>query len=464
MRAMKPFFAAILFLALAVVSCRPVVIVAEGPPGKEEDGRQAEVAGISTSPDLILGEDGYWYINGENTGIKAKSEITVGEDGCWHVDGESTGIKAKPDDNYGPPEIYIGEDGYWYINGKRTIIKASPEDENMPPEIHIGEDGYWYINGENSGIKAGFEIYVGEDGYWHINGAKTKIKASADVVVGEGGYLYIDGENTGFQKASFVEFFDDGVFDFPDGVTKIYVTACGAGGRGGGGNGPDGWGGGGGGGGAFVVEKEIDSAFGSQIIISVGKCNESYQPGGSTIFSYPTVNPLGVEVLFPFLTLPGGRIGSNYNYGAGGAGDVDNGIYPGARGGDGFMGGSHNISFGGNTAKDTITATGGMHSARSGGGGASLGPGGGGGGENGTNGAPGGLSNYARGGAGGPYGRAGQPGQGITGGQGGVANGNYSGGGGGAFGGGGGGGGYYNPGWGGHGYVLITWDTPQVSP
>lgn len=40
------------------------------------------------------------------------------------------------------PEIYIGENGNWYINGYDTGVKARGDDGITP---HIGANGNWHI-------------------------------------------------------------------------------------------------------------------------------------------------------------------------------------------------------------------------------------------------------------------------------------------------------------------------------
>ena len=87
-----------------------------------EDGRDGE-DGINP-PIWEIGEDGYWYVDGERTNQRA-----VGVDG---------------DDGEDGTDWIIGEDGYWYENGVKTDKKAIGEDGERGPK---GEDGYTPIKG-----------------------------------------------------------------------------------------------------------------------------------------------------------------------------------------------------------------------------------------------------------------------------------------------------------------------------
>ncbi|MBE6577377.1 MAG: hypothetical protein E7653_04495 [Ruminococcaceae bacterium] len=72
---------------------------------------------------IVIGENGNWIIDGNDTGIKAQgtdgSKVTVGENGNWFVDGVDTGIIAVP-------EKYVvdvkTEHTYDSVSGEEYII------------------------------------------------------------------------------------------------------------------------------------------------------------------------------------------------------------------------------------------------------------------------------------------------------------------------------------------------------
>lgn len=63
------------------------------------------------------------------------------------------------------PEIYIGENGNWYINGYDTGVRARGEDGITP---HIGANGNWFIGETDTQVAAagpkGGEGYRGDTG------------------------------------------------------------------------------------------------------------------------------------------------------------------------------------------------------------------------------------------------------------------------------------------------------------
>ncbi len=138
----------------------------------------------TSGDNYTIGQDGYWYKNGEPTGVKATGEAGTNakevefrktsthiqwryivenqgaEDGWTNLVELSslkgdTGTGVKGDDGHTP---YIGEDGYWYINGETTNIKAEGIDGENGNTPYI-ENGYWYIDGVSTGVKA-----EGQDG------------------------------------------------------------------------------------------------------------------------------------------------------------------------------------------------------------------------------------------------------------------------------------------------------------
>lgn len=98
-----------------------------------------------------IGDNGNWWIGGEDTGIPAK-----GKDGADGQDG------ATP---------VIGENGNWWIGGVDTGVPATGADGEDGATPEIGENGNWYINGEDTGVPAqGKDGNNGDDGQPGANG------------------------------------------------------------------------------------------------------------------------------------------------------------------------------------------------------------------------------------------------------------------------------------------------------
>lgn len=82
-----------------------------------------------------IGDDGFWYKNGDKTTYKA-----IGEDGKPGADGKpGTGTPGKDGDTYVP-----GEDGYWYLN------EVKPENKTdktwmVPGVVTVADMGDYYI-------------------------------------------------------------------------------------------------------------------------------------------------------------------------------------------------------------------------------------------------------------------------------------------------------------------------------
>lgn len=132
-----------------------------------------------------IGENGNWWINGEDTGIPA-----CGKDGTNGQDGKDAVA----------PTVEIGANGNWYINGEDTGVPARGKDgqngqdgrDGHTPTITIGENGNWFVDGVDTGHKAqGPKGDKGEDGENGKDG-KTPI-----VTIGQNGNWYIDGVDTG---------------------------------------------------------------------------------------------------------------------------------------------------------------------------------------------------------------------------------------------------------------------------
>ena len=136
-----------------------------------------------------IGDNGNWWIGGEDTGIPAKGKDgadgqdgatpVIGENGNWWIGGVDTGAPATGADGEDGATPEIGENGNWWIDGEDTGIPAKgqdgqdgkPGDYGQMPDITIGENGNWYINGEDTGVPAqGKDGNNGDDGQPGANG------------------------------------------------------------------------------------------------------------------------------------------------------------------------------------------------------------------------------------------------------------------------------------------------------
>ena len=136
-----------------------------------------------------IGDNGNWWIGGEDTGIPAKGKDgadgqdgatpVIGENGNWWIGGVDTGVPATGADGEDGATPEIGENGNWWIDGEDTGIPAKgqdgqdgkPGDDGQMPDITIGENGNWYINGEDTGVPAqGKDGNNGDDGQPGANG------------------------------------------------------------------------------------------------------------------------------------------------------------------------------------------------------------------------------------------------------------------------------------------------------
>ncbi len=100
------------------------------------------------SPTVEIGENGNWYIDGEDTGIAAEGpQGPHGKTGPQGPEGEQ-GPQGEAGDT-----PYIGENGNWWVDGKDTGTAAQgPQGEGST--IEIGSNGNWWIDGVDSGVSA----------------------------------------------------------------------------------------------------------------------------------------------------------------------------------------------------------------------------------------------------------------------------------------------------------------------
>lgn len=86
--------------------------------GEVDTGIPAE----GKTPEITIGSNGNWFINGEDTGLPSKGEDgskieIIG--GYWYIDGINTRVSAEGQDG-STPQITIGSNGNWFINGEDT--------------------------------------------------------------------------------------------------------------------------------------------------------------------------------------------------------------------------------------------------------------------------------------------------------------------------------------------------------
>ena len=136
------------------------------------------------TPEIKIGENGNWFIDGVDTNVKAQGEKgdkgDAGENGSDGKDGVngSDGKDGKDGADGKTPEIKIGENGNWFIDGVDTNVKAQGEKGDKGDAGENGSDGKDGINGSDG--KDGVNGSDGKDG----NGVKT-------IVINDKGELII---------------------------------------------------------------------------------------------------------------------------------------------------------------------------------------------------------------------------------------------------------------------------------
>ena len=160
----------------------------DGAPGADGADGKTPVIGV------YLAEDGvyYWTINGE---------VVTGEDG------NPIRVTGKT------PEVYIGDNGNWYIDGEDTGVKAKGEDAQAPT-VTIGQNGNWYINGEDTGLPS-----KGTDGKDGADGKTPVFK-----VEGGKWYVSYDGESGPWNEVSVSGESSDPSFSLTETDTTVTIS------------------------------------------------------------------------------------------------------------------------------------------------------------------------------------------------------------------------------------------------
>lgn len=204
-----------------------------------EQGIQGEPGKDGHTPEVKIGENGNWIIDGVDTEISAKGvqgetgngiekiELTdtkenvdtytiIFTDGTTTtftvtngVDGEQ-GIQGEPGKDGHTPTIEIGENGNWIIDGVDSEIKAEGKDGldgntilngTNNPTNDLGKDGDFYINTSN------WDVFLKENGEWISKGClkgytgvgiKTIEKTGSEENVDIYTITYSDGTTTNF--------------------------------------------------------------------------------------------------------------------------------------------------------------------------------------------------------------------------------------------------------------------------
>ena len=148
----------------------------DGSDGKDGiNGSNGKDGVDGKTPEIKIGENGNWFVDGVDTNVKAQGEKgdkgDAGENGSDGKDGVngSDGKDGKDGVDGKTPEIKIGENGNWFIDGVDTNVKAQGEKGDKGDAGENGSDGKDGVNGSD-----------GKDG----NGVKT-------IVINDKGELII---------------------------------------------------------------------------------------------------------------------------------------------------------------------------------------------------------------------------------------------------------------------------------
>ncbi len=200
---MKKFFL-LLLSTMLLTSCSQVG--PQGPQGEQGiQGEKGDPGKDGSSPEIIIGDNGNWFIDGTDTGVKASGDdgysptIEIGSNGNWFVDGVDTGYFASGQNGETP---YIGDNGNWWIGETDTGVSAQgPQgDSGVKGETgedgltpYIGDNGNWWIGETDTGVSAqgpqgdsgvkgetgedGLTPYIGDNGNWWIGETDTGVSA-----------------------------------------------------------------------------------------------------------------------------------------------------------------------------------------------------------------------------------------------------------------------------------------------
>ena len=209
-------------------------IVTNGNQGIQ--GIQGEPGKDGHTPVITIGENGNWYIDGQDTGKpssisgetskgissieKTSSDglndiytitftdgstttftVTNGKDGVAGEQGIQ-GIQGEPGKDGHTPVITIGENGNWYIDGEdtgRTSLIKGEIGNGISSIEKTSSDGLKdiYTITFTDGSTTIFTVTNGKDGIDGIQGEPGKDGHTPIITIGENGNWYVDGQDTG---------------------------------------------------------------------------------------------------------------------------------------------------------------------------------------------------------------------------------------------------------------------------
>lgn len=136
-------------------------------------GPQGEPGKNGTSVTILGGYDTYdEFIAEHPTGVVGESYLVNGDLYVWSLNEKNWKNvgKIKGEDGY-TPELEIGEDGYWYIDGVKQEVKAKAENGKDGKDGVDGQDGKDGVNGITPQLRINtstnnWEVSYNEGGTW----------------------------------------------------------------------------------------------------------------------------------------------------------------------------------------------------------------------------------------------------------------------------------------------------------
>ena len=140
-----------------------------------KDGKDGNDGEDGHTPEITIGANGNWFIDGKDTGKPSQGapgdpgdpgdpgepgedghspEVTIGENGNWFIDGEDTGVPAKGKDGEDGEDGENGADGvsptivskdgelYWALDGELILVDGKPVPATVLPTFSIDKDGH----------------------------------------------------------------------------------------------------------------------------------------------------------------------------------------------------------------------------------------------------------------------------------------------------------------------------------
>lgn len=199
----------------------------KGPAGQDgKDGKDGKDGQDGHSPVITIGDDGYWYIDGDNTHVKAQGPKgdtgPSGSDGVSVVSIEKTSSDGLIDTytitysngNTSTFTITNGQNGQDGVQGQQGPqgqqgIQGNPGTDGHTPIITIGDNGSWYVDGIDTGIKAqGDKGDTGPQGEAGADGSSVLTGNGAPShLFGNNGDSYIDLDSWNYYVKSNNEWF-----------------------------------------------------------------------------------------------------------------------------------------------------------------------------------------------------------------------------------------------------------------